>query len=260
MENPVAAPQGTEAMPTPSAAGTPEQAPLKTPAPAPAPAPAQPAGPVANIPADKIEEFNRFVAGNGGFEKAFSKLKSDVSAPQQSALQNAQNAQRQYQQAPQSFQGPMPQQMQQQMPQQMPHQVYRRPGDGYLTQEEMNINRYYDDLARDPAFSPIANDIRSGKVIDEMEKFGIKPSDQYGNINDRQVREFLSLLAKAQPAPQHTAPVSNTPTVDYVNVGEQITSRDAALAVLRQNMSLNGAAPHPQTEAAKAFLKQYFSK
>lgn len=258
MENPVAAPQGTEAMPTPSAAGTPEQAPLKTPAPAPAPAPAQPAGPVANIPADKIEEFNRFVAGNGGFEKAFSKLKSDVSTPQQGALQNVQNAQRQYQQAQQSFQRPMQSQMQQQMPQQ--HQVYRRPGDGYLTQEEMNIQNYYEKLAADPAFAPIAGDIHSGKIIDEMEKFGIKPSDQYGNINDRQVRDFLSLLAKAQPAPQHTAPVSNTPTVDYVNVGEQITSRDAALAVLRQNMSLNGAAPHPQTEAAKAYLKQYFSK
>lgn len=258
MENPVAAPQGTEAVPTPSAAATPEQAPLINPAPATTPAPAQPAGPVANIPADKIEEFNRFVAGNGGFEKAFSKLKSDVSAPQQSALRNMQQMQQQSQQQPQSFQRPMQPQMQPQMPQQ--HQVYRRPGDGYLTQEEMNIQNYYEKLAADPAFAPIAGDIHSGKIIDEMEKFGIRPADQYGNINDRQVRDFLSLLAKAQPAPQHTAPVSTTPTVEYVNVGQQITSRDDALAVLRQNMSLNGAAPHPQTEAAKAFLKQYFNK
>ena len=49
--------------------------------PAPAEAPQAPAAPTANIPADQIEAFNKFVDSNGGFEKAFAKLRTDVSTP-----------------------------------------------------------------------------------------------------------------------------------------------------------------------------------
>ena len=57
------------------------------PAPAEPAAPAAPAAPTADIPADQIEAFNKFVNANGGFEKAFAKLRNDVSnpAPQQPA-------------------------------------------------------------------------------------------------------------------------------------------------------------------------------
>jgi len=239
-DTPVAAPQGTEAPqaninPTPAAA---------------TPAPAAPATPVANIPADKIEEFNRFIAGNGGFDKAFSKLRSDVSTPAP-----------QPQQMPQQMQQ-MPQQMQQQMQQQMPqYQQPQRLPDGYVTPEEMNIKRFYDDLARDPGYAPIKDELSSGEIFKTLSKYGIRPA-QNGAINVGQVKEFLDMYAKSKaPAIAPSAPVTSTPTVDYVNVGKEITSRDDAMAILRQNMQLGGSvANHPQTEAAKAFLKNYFKK
>lgn len=230
MEEPVAAPQGTEAAPNTNP--TPEAAPA---APAPVPDPA----PVADIPADKIAEFNRFIAGNGGFEKAFAKLRSDVSTP-----------------APQPAQQPEPAPQPVQQPQ-APVTPDKIPA-GYITQEEFAAQQYYESLAREPGYAPIANQIRNGEIFKEMSKFGIKPM-QNGAINDRQVRDFLNLYAKAQPAPVHQAPVTTTPTVEYVNVGDKITSREDALAVLRQNMSLGNNAAHPQTAAARDFLKQYFN-
>ena len=239
-DTPVAAPQGTEA---PQANTNP------TPAPEPAPAPA-PAAPVANIPADQIEAFNRFVGSNGGFESAFSKLKSAVSAPQQ-------------QPQPQQPQ-PQPQQYQ---PQPQPQQYQPAPEPeqtpvGYMTQNEYNIQRYYEDLANKEQYASIADELRSGAIFKELSKFGIRPMSANGAINMKQVGEFLDIYAKSKtPAPAHAAPVTSTPTVDYVNVGEQITSRDDALKVIKQNMTLgNRAANHPQTKAAQEYLKNYFKK
>ena len=51
-------------------------------------------------------------------------------------------------------------------------------------------------------------------------------------INDRQIRNFLNLYSKTVPTQAPSAPVTNTPTVDYVNVGEQVTSRDDAIAII----------------------------
>lgn len=253
MENPVAAPQGTEAIqtntnPTPAPAAEQPQAPAQA-----------PQAPVANIPADQIEAFNRFVGSNGGFESAFAKLKSAVSAPK--VEQNVMNTP-----APNMANPAMQPQAQQQYAQQQPYapqpvqqKQYRTPV-GYMSQEELNVQRYYEDLSREPDYAPIADELKTGAVFKEMNKFGIKPVDENGAINVTQVRDFLDLYAKSKPAPQHSNPVSTTPTVEYVNVGETITSRDDALAVLRQNMTLGNHANHPQTAAAQEFLKNYFKK
>lgn len=234
-ENQVAAPQGTEATPTNSN----EQAPQ---AQAPAPeAPAAPAAPTADIPADKIEAFNKFVNANGGFDKAFAKLRNDVSTPApaqpQEPVQPAQPAQ------PQA-------------PLQPP-----TPPSGYETLEELAIENYFDRLANKKEYEPIADQIRNGDVFKEMAKFGIQVS-QNGAINSKQIKDFLDMYAKTVPTPVPSTPLTNTPTVDYVKVGEQITSRDEALKILQQNMDLGkrGIAEHPQTAAAKEYLKQYFKK
>lgn len=244
MENtPVAAPQGTEAPqaninPTPAPAQAQEQVAQ----------PAQPAAPVANIPADQIEAFNRFIEGNGGFEKAFSKLKSGVSAPQQ---QTQPQPQPQPQVQPQS----QPQYQQTQR-----EEEYRTPT-GYISQNEWNVRNYYRDLASLPEYASISDEIKNGAVLSVMGKFGIRATDRNGAINDQQVRDFLDMYAKTKPSPEHSAPVSNTPTAEYINVGEQVSSRDDALAILRQNMQLGGNfANHPQTQAAQEFLKNYFKK
>ena len=242
MDDQVAAtPSATEAVPT---TNTPEQAPQATPAQA-APTPQTP---VANIPADKIEAFNRFIEGNGGFDSAFAKLKRDVSAPA-----SQQRPQPQYQQQQPQYQQQQPQ-YQYQQPQRLP--------EGYISQEELNVKRVYDDFARDPGYAPIKDELSSGEIFKVMDRFGIRPVGPNGSVNVGQVKDFLDMYAKSKaPAIAPSAPVTTTPTVDYVNVGDKITSRDDALAVMRQNMQLGGkVANHPQTEAAKEYLKNYFKK
>lgn len=213
--------------------------------PNPAPeAPAAPAGPVADIPADQIEAFNKFVNANGGFERAFAKLRTDVSTPAPAPAQPAQN------------QEPAQQLAQPTQPTQL--QAPKVPS-GYITPEEFTAQQYFASLASEPDYAPIADQVKSGTVLKEMAKFGIRPM-QDGAINDKQIRDFLDLYSKTVPTQAPAAPVTNTPTVDYVNVGEQITSRDDAMKILEQNRTLKpGIAPHPQTEAAKEFLKGYFN-
>lgn len=213
------------------------------------PAPAAPAAqaaapatptPVANIPADKIEAFNKFIDANGGYDKAFAKLKSDVSSPAQQQPQQVQQPQRATQRDVEMGNGPFG----------VPK--------GYVTPQEVAAEQYFMSLANKEEYAPIADEIRSGSVLKEMSKFGIRPVEN-GMFNDAKIRNFLNLYAKTKPAVPTTETITTTPTVDYVNVGEQVTSRDDALKILAQNRTLGGGvAPHPQTEAAKAFLKDYF--
>lgn len=230
---------------TPVAPAAPEapvsEAPINSnPAPAaPAAAPATPT-PVANIPADKIEAFNKFIDANGGYDKAFAKLKSDVSSPAQQQPQQVQQPQTVPQRDVEVGNGPF--------------SVPR----GYVTPQEVAAEQYFMSLANKEEYAPIADEIRSGSVLKEMSKFGIRPVEN-GMFNDAKIRNFLSLYAKTKPAVPTTETITTTPTVDYVNVGEQVTSRDDALKILAQNRTLGGGvAPHPQTEAAKEFLKGYF--
>ncbi len=207
---------------------------------APAAAPATPT-PVANIPADKIEAFNKFIDANGGYDKAFAKLKSDVSSPSQQAQ-------------------PQPQPINQadvEARNGAPANPYNVPK-GFVTPQEVAAQQYFEGLARREEYAPIAEEITSGKIFQEMGKLGIRPVEN-GMFNDGRIRSFLDMYAKTKPAIPTTETITTTPTVDYVNVGEQVTSRDDAMKILAQNHSLaRGIAPHPQTEAAKAFLKDYF--
>lgn len=195
---------------------------------------------------ETLEKFTKFTNANGSFDKAFAKLKTDVSTPAQPQQQPAQ------QQTQAQAQEAEPQvQAQQYSP--------VRPPEGFITQEEWNAKNYFDGLSNEPAYAGIADKIRTGEVLGEMAKFGIKPMVN-GFFNDRQIRDFLNLYSKTVPTQAPSAPVTNTPTVEYVNVGDQITSRDDAIAIINQNRTLKaGVAPHPQTEAAKEYLKKYFN-
>lgn len=223
----------------------PAEAPASEATPTTNPAPEAPAAPTANIPADQIEAFNKFVDSNGGFEKAFAKLRTDVSTP-----------------APQPAQAPeQPAQVDKpgQQPQQAQMAQFQQAPDGYISRDELSTWEYFDRLAKTPDYAPIATQLRDGTVVKEMNKFNIKVAEG-SFINAQGIKDFLDLYVKTVPTPAPTAPVTNTPTVDYVNVGEQITSRDDAMKILEQNRTLKpGIAQHPQTEAAKEFLKGYFN-
>lgn len=195
---------------------------------------------------ETLEKFTKFTNANGSFEKAFAKLRNDVStpapeAPAQPKAEEPKTAPQQLEQVANN------QSAQQSVPM------------GYITPEEFTAQQYFASLANEPEFANISDQVKSGAVLKEMAKFGIRPM-QNGAINDRQIRDFLGLYAKTVPTQAPTAPVTNTPTVEYVNVGDQITSRDDAMKILEQNRTLKpGIAPHPQTEAAKEFLKGYFN-
>lgn len=232
------APTGTEANQPTTTNEAPAQAPETTQTTA-------PATPTANIPADQIEAFNRFIEGNGGYEKAFAKLKSAVSAPAQQTQQPAE------QPAQQQTQQPAQQSAQATQPQQVP--------DGFLTGSEYLAKQYFKDLASEEAYKDIAGDITSGKVLAEMAEFGMEPVRD-GMLNDKVIRKFLNMKAKATaPAQPTSMPVGNTPTVEYVNVGEKIETIDDARKVIAQNQTLNGK-NHPLTQQAKDFIKEYYGK
>lgn len=240
MENiPEAAPMtGTEGTPT-----TPATEPMT-----PAGAPAQPEvkTPVADIPADKIEAFNKFISGQGGFENAFNRWKDMVSKPQPQPQQ------------PQA----QPQQMQQQMPIEEQARMLQTPA-GYVSQQEFMAQQYYNSLANQEQYAPIADKIRSGEMFSEMAKFGIRPMDAQGNINDTQVREFFDLYAKTVPAKPAQSPESAAaPTVDYIPVNDgKISSYQQAAQIIAQSAGLKdrGMAEHPQIQAAKDYVRDYLA-
>lgn len=92
-----------------------------------------------------------------------------------------------------------------------------------------------------------------------MRKFGIRPMDEQGNINDVQAREFLSLLAKTVPAkPEASLEASQAPTVDYIPTNQgKIDTVMQAMQIISQSEQLKsqGFAEHPDVAAAKEFLK-----
>lgn len=220
---------------TPTTNTQPAEAPVEKPAEAPAPT-----TPVADIPADKIEAFNKFISSNGGFDKAFSKLKTDVSTP-----------------APEAPKVETPAQS---TPTE-PAQLNNRPAEGFLSPNEIAALQYQNMLATDPKYEKITDYVKSDGWLKEMKAMGMKPVDEQGNVNDRVIRQFLDLKASTIAATQPATPVTSTPTVDYVEVGDTITDINKAYAVIQQNMQLSaaGKAQHPKTEEAKKFIADHFA-
>ena len=218
---------------TPTTNTQPAEAPAEKPAEAPAPT-----TPVADIPADKIEAFNKFISSNGGFDKAFSKLKTDVSTP-----------------APEAQKVETPAQPTE------PAQLNNRPAEGFLSPNEIAALQYQNMLATDPKYEKITDYVKSDGWLKEMKAMGMKPVDEQGNVNDRVIRQFLDLKASTIAATQPATPVTSTPTVDYVEVGDTITDINKAYAVIQQNMQLSaaGKAQHPKTEEAKKFIADHFA-
>lgn len=201
------------------------------------------ATPVADIPADQIEAFNKFIKGQGGFENAFGLWKDSIAKGEQKAAQPAQ----------QPAQPTQPQETQEEQV-----QAPQTPA-GYVSPKEFMAQQYYNSLANQEEFKPIADKIRSGEVFAEMRKFGIQPMDQNGNINDKQAREFLGLLAKTVPAtPAQTPEAAAAPTVDYIPTnGGKIESYEQAARIVAQSEQLRSQnqAEHPDLQAAKDYIK-----
>ncbi len=203
-------------------------------------APAQPD--MHGFTGDQLAEMQKFMDANGGFDKAFKTFKDRISNPAPEAPKAVEEP------APQQAQAPVAEAAQKpQIP------------TGYMSQQEFMAQQYYNSLANQAEYAPIADKIRSGEVFAEMKKFGIQPMDQNGNINDVQAREFLCLLAKTVPAkPAESPEASQAPTVDYIPTNQgKIDSVQQAMQIISQSAQLKsrGLAEHPDIAAAKEFLK-----
>lgn len=219
----------------------PESAPATNePAPAQEQATEQPQAPQLNLTAEQAEQWNKFVSANGGFDSAFSKLKSAVSNPQPKEEEPKQ---------PEQTTAPA------QQPEQPAPQPVKIP-EGYITQEEFAAQQYFNSLANNPEYANIADKINSGEVLKEMSKFGIKVSDN-GAFNDRQIRDFLNMYSKTVPTAPTGAEPTNIPTVDFLQI-ENVNSKDEALTIMKQSMEAQakGLAAHPKYEEAKKYLAE----
>lgn len=187
---------------------------------------------------EQLAEMQKFIENNGGYDSAWKKMKAGISNPKVE----------------------QPQPVQQTQPVEQTQPTEQQVQAGHMTRDEFFALQYFNNLANDPDYANIADKIRNGDALKEMKKFGINPIN--GNdINDAQTREFLNMYAKANAPAQPQTPVTNTPTVEYVDVKE-IKSMADVDEIMRQNITLRaqGKPLHPSTEAAKAFGREYYKK
>lgn len=194
---------------------------------------------------EELAEMRKFYDNNGGFEK----VKARISNPEPKASEQPVQAQ---------AQTPI-----QQQPVAQPQQPMRTP-DGMLSRNDLIMRGYYERLAGEEEFKPIAKEIIGGDVLKEMEMLGINPTDSNGFIDDKKIRAFLSIKAKTVPASQTNSmpEASPAPTVDYIQVGDTIENMAQARAVIMQDSQLraSGQAGHPSVAKAEEFLRNALNK
>ena len=194
---------------------------------------------------ETLEKFQTFVKANGEFDKAFSKMRTGISNPDKFSQEQPQT---------------QPEQPQPQAPELQPTQPVQpaQPPKGFASLNELSVERYFRDLAHDPKYANISEQIENGEILKEMTSMGMAPIDENYNINVNQLHQFLALKSASVPTKPTSAEPTTIPTVEYFNEGKDITSSQQALQVLQQSFALEsrGQAPHPDKAKAEAFLRQ----
>lgn len=191
---------------------------------------------------DITDEQKKFIDSNGGWDKVFEKAKMAISRPEPAPEVK-----------PEATPAPAPT---------TPEPVQtNKPAEGFLSPNDIAALQYQNMLASDPKYEKISDYIKSDSWLKEMKAMGMTPVDGQGNLNNKVIRQFLDLKASTVAAQQPATPVTTTPTVDYVEVGEAITDINKAYAVLQQNIQLaaSGRAEHPKTAEAKKFISEHFA-
>lgn len=219
---------------TPEAAAAAPQAPETEATPTTNPEPAQ-APDMHGFTSEQLADIDKFFKANGGFDAIKSKISNPTPAPKEEA-KPAEQAQPAQPVAPAQPTAPVKQ-------------------EGYLSPTDIAYIQYSRLLASDKKYEKLSEYIGNGSFIDEMKSLGMSPVDAAGNVNDDRIRKFLDLKVQTIPAEAPSTPsASATPTVDYVNVGDEIKSREDAMAVINQ-------AGHPMHDKAMEFLRdQIFGK
>lgn len=188
----------------------------------------------------QLAEMEKFYSANGGYEKAFNRVKSAISNPEKPVEKPVEPSQtEQKTEEPTSHTQTEP--------------AYKAP-QGAITAQEFLAQQYFKALAGEEKYAPISKGIENGDYLKEMAAFGINALNQDGSINDQKVRMYLDLKAQTVPAkPTETEPnASAAPTVNYVEVGDKIENIDQAYKVLMQPN-------HPKMQMAEEFIKNHFN-
>lgn len=230
----------------PAAAGEASQAPQTEATPqATNPEPTQAAAPAPNLHGfteEQLAEMEKFYSANGGYEKAFGRVKSAISNPQKAAETTQTASEPQNDKEPTSHTETAP-------------EAFKTP-QGAITAQEFLAEQYFKSLAGEEKYSNISDGIRNGDYLKEMAAFGIQALNQDGSINDQKVRMYLDLKSQTVPAkPTETTPdASAAPTVTYTEVGENgIENIDQAYKILMEPGNTNRA-------KAEEFIKKTFNK
>lgn len=195
---------------------------------------------------EEAKQIKAFFDNNGGFEKV---------------KKNLTMRQTDMQPQPAASQPTVPETQSQGDPNSAnPPSQTQTPIKGGMTQDEFLTLQYFQNLAQNEAYAPIKDQMLNGEVIKQMAKFNIQPMIN-GMFNDQQVRDFLDMYVKTAPAEPAQAPVTTTPTVEYVQVGETINNIQQAMAVLAQDQQLRakGQAGHPMAKEANEFFDNHMN-
>lgn len=198
---------------------------------------------------EQLADIDKFFKANGGFDA----IKSKISNPQPTTAPAQAEAK-------QTWEAPKEAAQQQPAPQ---APAYKAPA-GSITAQEFLAQQYFKALSGEEKYASISDQIARGDVLKEMASFNIQPLNQDGSINDEMVRRYLDLKAQTVPAKAtSTEPNASTaPTVEYVEVGENISNINQAYEVLAQDAKLRsqGLAGHPKISLAENFIKEQLSK
>lgn len=224
-EAPAEAPKAPESEATPNTNQEPQAPEQKTEAPD-----------MHGFTSDQLADMKKFFDSNGGFDK----IKAKISNPEKPAEKAAEKPTEEKPVEAQQATAPEPQPV--------------KTPEGAITQAEFMAKQYFNALAGEEKYKPIAKEIANGDLLKEMASFNIQPLNQDGSINDQMVRRYLDLKAQTVPAaPTGSEPnASPAPTVDYVAVGEKIESLEQAQAVFMQKN-------HPKRQMAIDFLKVHLN-
>lgn len=189
---------------------------------------------------EQLADMKKFFDNNGGFDA----VKSKISNPE-----------------PKPVEQPADKPVEQ--PVNRPQEPAYVAPEGSITAQEFLAKQYFGALAQEEKYAGIAKEIANGDLLKEMASFNIQALNRDGSINDQMVRRYLDLKAQTVPAKQSSMEpgASSAPTVEYVQVGEQINSLNEAYAVIRQDTQLkqSGMAGHPSVAKAEEYIKTHLN-
>lgn len=242
---PAAAPVAP-AEPSTPAAPAPEVAPAPAPeqtAPAPATAPTESA--TNNyFTNEQLAEMQTMFANNGGFDKAWAKMKDAISRPQNAS------------EAAQVPQTPQVSSQQPQAPQSAPQPLM----DGTYSMEELMVAAQFEKYAQEPKYASIKDDIMGQKVLQGLKDFNINIVEN-GRFNDGGIRKYLDLYAATKPAkPTSAEPTNDTAMANDISNIKEITTMDEANRIQLDDIRRRNAGQpgNPLAEKAKEFVRSYY--